>query len=87
MTSERPKCFARRVVAATLRSIAVTDPASGGVAGVQLPGEIQNTTLMAAGIVATSQAPDAARAFIGFISSPIAAAVFRAGGFQPVDNK
>jgi molybdate transport system substrate-binding protein len=52
-----------------------------------LPGEIQNTTLMAAGIVATSPAPDAARAFIGFISSPSAAAVFKAGGFQPVDNK
>jgi hypothetical protein len=51
------------------------------------PGEIQNTTLMAAGIVATSQTAGAARAFIAFISSPIAAAVFKAGGFQPVDSK
>ena len=51
-----------------------------------LPGEIQNTTLMAAGIVTTSQAPDAARAFIGFISSPSAAAVLKATGFQPVDK-
>jgi molybdate transport system substrate-binding protein len=51
-----------------------------------LPGEIQNTTLMAAGIGTSSQAPDAARAFIGFISSPSAAAVLKAGGFQPVDK-
>jgi ABC-type molybdate transport system substrate-binding protein len=41
---------------------------------------------MAAGIITTSQAPDAARALIGFISSPAAAAVFRASGFQPVDK-
>jgi molybdate transport system substrate-binding protein len=51
-----------------------------------LPGEIQNTTLMAAGIVTTSKAPDAAKAFIGFISSPSAAAVLKASGFQPVDK-
>jgi molybdate transport system substrate-binding protein len=51
-----------------------------------LPAEIQNTTLMAAGIVATSQAPDAAKTFIGFISSPSAVAVLKASGFQPVDK-
>jgi molybdate transport system substrate-binding protein len=51
-----------------------------------LPGEIQNTTLMAAGIIAASKAPDAARAFIDFISSPSAAAALKAGGFQPVDK-
>ena len=51
-----------------------------------LPSEIQNTTLMAAGITTSSKAPDAARAFIGFISSPSAAAVLKAGGFQPVDK-
>jgi molybdate transport system substrate-binding protein len=51
-----------------------------------LPGEIQNTTLMAAGIIATSKAPDAGRAFIGFISSPAAAAVLKATGFRPVDK-
>jgi molybdate transport system substrate-binding protein len=49
-----------------------------------LPREIQNTTVMAAGIIATSKAPDAARALIGFISSPSAAAVLKASGFQPV---
>jgi molybdate transport system substrate-binding protein len=48
-----------------------------------LPAEIQNTTLMAAGITTTSKVPDVAKALIGFISSPSAAAVFKAGGFQP----
>jgi molybdate transport system substrate-binding protein len=52
-----------------------------------LPTEIQNTTLMAAGIVTTSKAPDAAKAFISFLSSPSSAAVLKATGFQqPVDN-
>jgi molybdate transport system substrate-binding protein len=51
-----------------------------------LPAEIQNTTLMAAGIIATSKTPDAARALIGFISSPAAAAVLKASGFQPVNR-
>jgi molybdate transport system substrate-binding protein len=48
-----------------------------------LPDQIQNTTLMAAGIATASQAPDAARALIGFISSPSAAAVLKVSGFQP----
>jgi molybdate transport system substrate-binding protein len=51
-----------------------------------LPCEIQNTTLMAAGIVTASKAPDAAKAFIGFISSTSAAVVLKASGFQPVDK-
>ena len=51
-----------------------------------LPSEIQNTTVMAAGIVTTSKAPDAARALISFISSPSAAAVLKASGFQPVEK-
>jgi molybdate transport system substrate-binding protein len=51
-----------------------------------LPTGIQNTTLMAAGVITTSKAADAAKAFIGFITSPSAAAVLRASGFQPVDK-
>jgi molybdate transport system substrate-binding protein len=51
-----------------------------------LPSEIQNTTVMAAGITATSTEPDAAKAFIGFISSPSAAAVLKASGFLPVNQ-
>ena len=48
-----------------------------------LPQEIQNTTLMVAEIVAASKVPDDAKALIGFISSPSAAAVLKASGFQP----
>jgi molybdate transport system substrate-binding protein len=51
-----------------------------------LPAEIQNTTLMSAGIITTSQAPDVAKAFIGFISSPSAATVLKARGFQPASQ-
>jgi molybdate transport system substrate-binding protein len=51
-----------------------------------LPGEIQNTIVMAAGAATRSQAPEAARAFIAFMSSPSAAAVLKARGFQPVDK-
>jgi molybdate transport system substrate-binding protein len=51
-----------------------------------LPPEIQNTTVMAAGIITTSKAPDAAKALISFISSPSAAAVLKASGFQPADK-
>jgi molybdate transport system substrate-binding protein len=51
-----------------------------------LPPEIQNTTVMAAGITTGSKAPDAAKAFIGFISSPSTVAVLKANGFQPADK-
>jgi molybdate transport system substrate-binding protein len=51
-----------------------------------LPAEIQNTTLMTAGIIATSKAPAAAKALIGFISSQSAAAVLKASGFQPANT-
>jgi molybdate transport system substrate-binding protein len=48
-----------------------------------LPSEIQNLTLLAAGIVAASKAPEPANAFIKFIASPAAAVVLKANGFQP----
>jgi molybdate transport system substrate-binding protein len=51
-----------------------------------LPAEIQNTTLMAAGIITTSKVPDAAKALIGFISSRSAAVVLKASGFQPANT-
>jgi molybdate transport system substrate-binding protein len=47
-----------------------------------LPAAIQNYTVLAAGIVAKGQQPDAARAFIRFISSPAAAAIMKAKGFE-----
>jgi molybdate transport system substrate-binding protein len=51
-----------------------------------LPAEIQNTTVMAAGIVTTSKAPEVASAFIRFISSPSARAVLKATGFQAIKD-
>jgi molybdate transport system substrate-binding protein len=48
-----------------------------------LPDEIQNVTLLAAGVVAVSKEPGAANALIKFISSPAAAAVLKANGFRP----
>ena len=49
-----------------------------------LPSELQNISVLAAGIATASKAPEAAKAFISFISSPAAAAVLKANGFQPV---
>jgi molybdate transport system substrate-binding protein len=48
-----------------------------------LPSEIQNFTLLAAGVVAAGKAPEPARAFIKFIAAPAAALVLKANGFQP----
>ena len=48
-----------------------------------LPGEIQNVTSLAAGIVTTTKVPEAARALINFISSPTAAVLLKANGFEP----
>jgi molybdate transport system substrate-binding protein len=48
-----------------------------------LPNEIQNFTLLAAGVVAASKAPEPAKAFIKFIASPTSASVLKANGFQP----
>ena len=47
-----------------------------------LPPELQNTTFLAAGVVTTSKAPEAAKALIEFISSPASAAVLKAKGFE-----
>jgi molybdate transport system substrate-binding protein len=52
-----------------------------------LPSEIQNTTVMAAGIIASTRAPEVAGAFIRFISSASAAGVLKATGFQAVTEK
>ncbi len=48
-----------------------------------LPGNLGSVTLFTAGIAATSKAPDAAKAFIKFITGPDAAQVLRAKGFAP----
>lgn len=49
-----------------------------------LPLPIQNYTTFAAGVVSNSKQQDAAKALIHFISSPDAAAVMRAKGFEPL---
>jgi len=48
-----------------------------------LPPEIQDTTLLAAGIVVTSKAQDDARAFIRYLTSPAVAKVLTTNGFLP----
>ena len=47
-----------------------------------LPAAIQNYTLFAAGIVANSKQQEASKALVQFISSPAAAAIMRAKGFE-----
>ena len=49
-----------------------------------LPAEIQNTTVLAAGILTTSKTPEPAKALIDFLASPATAASLQADGFQPV---
>jgi len=57
------------------------------VAGAELlgplPGNLGSVTLFTAGIAAASKAPDAATAFIKFITGPDAAPVLKAKGFEP----
>jgi tetratricopeptide (TPR) repeat protein len=48
-----------------------------------LPAEIQNITQYAAGVVSYGKIPDAAKAFINFISTPAAVGVFMAKGYEP----
>jgi molybdate transport system substrate-binding protein len=50
-----------------------------------LPPEIQKVTVFSAGISSTSTNPEAARAMIGFLSSPAAAPVIAATGIEPVN--
>ena len=48
-----------------------------------LPAEIQNFTVYAAGIPASSKQSDAAKALIVFLTSPATQAVLKAKGFEP----
>ena len=47
-----------------------------------LPAPIQNYTLFAGGIVATSKDQDAAKALIRFLSSPVAQRIWKSKGFD-----
>jgi len=48
-----------------------------------LPGEIANITQYAAGAVSAGKIPDAAKAFISFISTPAAVLLFKGKGYEP----
>jgi molybdate transport system substrate-binding protein len=57
------------------------------VAGIEivgpLPGDLQNTIVSAAVIMASAKDVEAAKAFIHFLCTPIAAAVIKAKGMEP----
>src|SRR3989454_2187726 len=57
------------------------------VAGIDvvgpLPGDLQNTTVFAAGIMASAKDADAAKALVNFLRTPEAAAVIKAKGMEP----
>lgn len=57
------------------------------VKGIQyvgpLPAELQNFTTFSAGVLTSAPQPEAARAFVDFLSSPGAALVFKAKGLEP----
>jgi molybdate transport system substrate-binding protein len=48
-----------------------------------LPGDLQATTVFAAGIPVRAKDANAARALITFLQSPEAVAVYKAKGFDP----
>ncbi len=52
-----------------------------------LPPELQKVTLLTASLPTTSKAPQAAKAFIGFLAGPDAAARLKAHGFQPAATR
>jgi molybdate transport system substrate-binding protein len=49
-----------------------------------LPAEVQRETVFSAGIVSGARAPEAARAFLRFLTSPAAAPIIRHTGAEPV---
>jgi ABC-type molybdate transport system substrate-binding protein len=62
-----------------------TTPELASVPGVEvvgpLPGDMSFTAAFAAGVDASAKQPDAAKAFLKFLTSPEALAVFKAKGF------
>jgi molybdate transport system substrate-binding protein len=48
-----------------------------------LPAEVQHITVWSAGIHAAAPAPDAAKALVGFLTAPQAAAIIRRSGMEP----
>jgi molybdate transport system substrate-binding protein len=50
----------------------------------QLPSELQKVTVFSAGIASVSKEPDAGKALIKFLASPIASAVIIKSGMEPI---
>jgi len=48
-----------------------------------LPDEVQKVTLLTAGIPATNKSPEAAKAFIDFLTGSASSAILKTNGFQP----
>jgi molybdate transport system substrate-binding protein len=57
------------------------------VAGIELvgplPHELQSITTVTAAVFSDARQPDAARAFLAFLTTPVAARVFKANGLDP----
>ena len=57
------------------------------VAGIEivgpLPGDLQNTIVFAAAVMASAKDADAAKALVNFLRTPEAAAVIKAKGMEP----
>lgn len=58
-------------------------PVNGALLLGPLPGEIASVTVFTAGISAGTKTPEADRAFIQFLTGPIAAPILKAKGFEP----
>lgn len=80
--SERFEAVARGDVEIGFNQISEIIAAPGADLVGPLPAPIQNYTLFAGGIVATSKEQEAAKALIRFISSPAAQVIWRAKGFD-----
>lgn len=48
-----------------------------------LPQELQNISVLAAGVFAASKQPQAAQALVDFLATPESVRVFKAKGFEP----
>ena len=66
-----------------LQQINVILPVAGADYVGPLPGDLQQTVKFAAGVLAVSKEPEAAKAFLKFIASPEAGPLLRKSGMEP----
>jgi molybdate transport system substrate-binding protein len=78
-----PDAFKQALINA--KTIAYSDPASGGASGVYFAKLLERMGIAAAGIGADSQQSEAANALIRFLHTPEAQSVFKAKGLKPAD--